>query len=97
MLNKERQEQRLREWKKGTDLEESRRKREESTIRIRKNKREENLQKRRNIPLNSAPAYMMDTTIAERVSCFFLNLSIFHFVFYALSFSNRYLTIILSF
>jgi hypothetical protein len=73
MLNKERQEQRLREWKKGTDFEESRRKRQESSIQIRKNKREEALQKRRNvqaIPLSPSP--YIDTTIAERVNSFSL-------------------------
>jgi importin subunit alpha-1 len=68
MLNKERQEQRLREWKRGTDIEESRRKREESSIRIRKNKREENLQKRRNIQsFSQNPTYFVDSTIAERL------------------------------
>mmetsp|Transcript_19747 Transcript_19747/g.50133 ORF Transcript_19747/g.50133 Transcript_19747/m.50133 type:complete len:532 (+) Transcript_19747:94-1689(+) len=49
MLSRTKQEQRLRAFKKGIDSGDCRRRREESTLAIRKNKREESLQKRRNL------------------------------------------------
>jgi formylmethanofuran dehydrogenase subunit B len=51
MLNKERINQRKSDFKKGIDLEEGRKKREEITVSIRKKKKEEQVSKRRNIQL----------------------------------------------
>lgn len=51
MLGREKQEQRKKDFKKGIDLDEARKKREDQTVSIRRNKREENVSKKRNIPL----------------------------------------------
>jgi importin subunit alpha-6/7 len=49
MLSRSKQEQRRRNFKKGIDASDCRRRREETTLAIRKTKREESLQKRRNL------------------------------------------------
>ena len=66
---------RRKDFKKGIDAEESRRKREETRISIRKQKREEHLHKRRNLgtefeesPDGEVPAQPSAEDIAEQVS-----------------------------
>ncbi|KAF2076879.1 hypothetical protein CYY_001846 [Polysphondylium violaceum] len=56
------QDERKAQFKKGIDADDQRRRREETSISIRKNKREENLLKKRNIPIASAQAPMYDKT-----------------------------------
>lgn len=49
-------------FKKGLDPEDARRKREDNIIELRKSKRDESLQKKRNLSLGMAAHYMEDST-----------------------------------
>lgn len=49
---------RKKEYKKGVDADDARRKREDNIIELRKNKRDENLQKKRMV--NAGPSYAME-------------------------------------
>ncbi|KAH8063015.1 hypothetical protein JL722_2169 [Aureococcus anophagefferens] len=64
--------QRKQTYKKGVDQDESRRRREETTIQIRKNKKEERLQKRRTATVNpnqggAQGAQQMDAAVVQKV------------------------------
>ncbi len=77
MLNKDRLKQRQSDFKKGIDLEEGRKKREEITVSIRKKNKQEQVNKRRNISLptfqgvDPRPA---DPAALETVSKYWSNL-----------------------
>jgi hypothetical protein len=54
---------RKKEYKKGVDADDARRKREDNIIELRKNKRDENLQKKRMV--NAGPSYAMEDSSAR--------------------------------
>jgi hypothetical protein len=54
---------RKKDFKKGTDVEDARRKREDNIIELRKNKRDENLQKKRMV--HAGPSYAMEDSSAR--------------------------------
>lgn len=54
---------RKKDFKKGTDVEDARRKREDNIIELRKNKRDENLQKKRMVHVG--PSYAMEDSSAR--------------------------------
>lgn len=54
---------RKKEYKKGVDADDARRKREDNIIELRKNKRDENLQKKRMV--NAGPSYAMEESSAR--------------------------------
>lgn len=64
----QRQEQRRKEFKKGLDSDEARKKREETSVSIRKSKRDESLLKKRNVHSVTVNKNI-DASIAQRVSC----------------------------
>lgn len=68
MWARDRQESRKKEFKAGVSAEDSRRKREDNVVRIRKNKREESLAKKRNLGQASAPrSKHHDASIAQKL------------------------------
>jgi hypothetical protein len=68
MWARDRQESRKKEFKAGVSAEDSRRKREDNVVRIRKNKREESLAKKRNIGQASATrSKHHDASIAQKL------------------------------
>lgn len=54
---------RKKDFKKGTDVEDARRKREDNIIELRKTKRDENLQKKRMV--HGGPSYAMEESSAR--------------------------------
>lgn len=54
---------RKKDFKKGTDIEDARRKREDNIIELRKTKRDENLQKKRMV--HGGPSYAMEESSAR--------------------------------
>src|SRR4051812_39801187 len=68
MSARQRQEARKQYYKPKIDADESRRRREENTVEIRKSKRDESLSKRRNLV---APKKVLDASIAQKVNCGF--------------------------
>jgi len=64
----QKQEVRKQQFKKGIDSEEARKKREETNVSIRKSKREESLQKRRNVSgVTSGDKKVLDASIAQKL------------------------------
>ena len=66
MLSRQKQEQRKKDFKKGIDPEDARKKREELNVSIRKSKREESLLKKRNVTAVSDKK-VVDASIAQKV------------------------------
>jgi len=66
MLGRQKQEQRKKEFKKGIDSDEARKKREETSVSIRKYKREESLLKKRNVTAVSDKK-VIDASIAQKL------------------------------
>jgi len=66
MLGRQKQEQRKKEYKKGIDSDEARKKREETSVSIRKYKREESLLKKRNVTAVSDKK-VIDASIAQKL------------------------------
>jgi len=66
MSSRTKQELRKKEYKKGIDYEEERKKREETTVSIRKSKREENLLKKRNVT-GVSEKKVLDASIAQKL------------------------------
>jgi len=65
MFGKEKLEQRKKEFKRTVDVELSRKKREEQSISIRKIKRDQNVFKKRNVPLLSSPSKIETVQLKE--------------------------------
>lgn len=66
MFGREKQVQRKKEFKKGIDADAARKKREEVQVSIRKEKRGDNVQKKRNVS-TTKETKVVDSTIAQRV------------------------------
>jgi importin subunit alpha-1 len=66
MSSRERQEQRKKDFKKGIDADDARKKREEVSVTIRKSKREESLLKKRNVTA-LATTKVVDAGVAQKV------------------------------
>lgn len=90
-LGREKQEQRKKEFKKGIDSDEARKKREENSVSIRKAKREEGLSKKRNLS-GFTDKKAVDSTVAQRVIIIYhissLSLSFILFIFPLISYLN---------
>lgn len=69
MSSRQKQEQRKKDFKKGIDSEEARKKREDTNVSIRKSKREESLQKKRNISAVVPPlgGKTIDATLQQKL------------------------------
>jgi len=72
MSSRQKQEQRKKEFKKGIDAEDARKKREETSVSIRKNKRDESLHKKRNVnspqtPVDQRRGGVVDASIAQKL------------------------------
>lgn len=72
MLGRQKQEQRKKDYKKGIDKDEERKKREDQSVSIRKVKREESLSKKRNVsaapsPLPNGQGKVVDVAIAQKL------------------------------
>jgi hypothetical protein len=67
MSSRERQEQRKKDFKKGIDADDARKKREEVSVTIRKSKREESLLKKRNLNAQLNDKKVVDAGVAQKV------------------------------
>ena len=83
-FGRSRQESRKKDFKNTGSTDDSRRRREETSVRIRKNKREESLAKKRNFGQNTgaARARHHDASVAQKVlHTFLLNILFYSFLF----------------